>query len=99
MSSSYSSRGNATVETKGAAAHDMKGGDYVFLPAKQSHQFTCTATCVFYDLIDSAFDIHYVDKDGNEIPTAQLLKKLPKPRRQRRVNNPPSEWPRPVAAP
>ena len=71
--------GNATVETKGAAAHDMKGGDYVFLPAKQAHQFTCTATCVFYDLIDTAFDIHYVDKDGNEIPTAQLLKKLPKP--------------------
>lgn len=71
--------GTATVEPKGAAGHDMKGGDFIFLPAKQTHQFTCTATCVFYDVIDGAFDIHYVDKDGNEIPTAELLKKLPKP--------------------
>lgn len=70
--------GNATVESKGAAAHDVKGGDYVFLPAKQVHQFTCTATCVFYDVIDGAFDIHYVDKDGNELPAAQVLKKQPK---------------------
>ena len=71
--------GTAKVETKGPLPHDMKGGDYIYLPAKQAHQFTCSATCVFYDVIDGAFDIHYIDRDGNEIPAAQLLKKQPKP--------------------
>lgn len=70
--------GTSTLEMKGAAGHDMKGGDYVFLPAKQAHQFTCTATCVFYDVIDGAFDIHYIDRNGNEIPPGQVLKKQPK---------------------
>jgi quercetin dioxygenase-like cupin family protein len=71
--------GTATAQTKAGPGHGLKGGDFIFLPAKQVHQFTCTATCIFYDVLDGPFDIHYVDKDGNEIPTAQLLKKLPKP--------------------
>jgi quercetin dioxygenase-like cupin family protein len=70
--------GTGTIEPKGASGHDVKGGDFLFLPAKQAHQFTCTATCLFYDVIDGAFDIHYIDKAGNEIPAAQVLKKQPK---------------------
>jgi len=30
-------------------------------------------------VIDEAFDIHYVDKDGNEIPVEQALKPMAKP--------------------
>lgn len=70
--------GTGTIEPKGATEHDVKGGDFIFLPAKQAHQFTCTATCLFYDVIDGAFDIHYIDKNGNEIPAAQVLKRQPK---------------------
>lgn len=71
--------GTGTLEMKEGPGRDIKSGDYLFLPAQQPHQFTCTATCLFYDVIDAAFDIHYVDKSGKELPTDQVLKHLPKP--------------------
>jgi quercetin dioxygenase-like cupin family protein len=52
-----------------------KSGTYAVLPARHPHQFTCMSSCVMFLSIDSAFDIHYIDKDGNEIPSAQALKK------------------------
>ncbi len=71
--------GNGTLEVRGQEPHEVKNGDYVFLPAKEVHQFTCTATCLFYDVIDGAFDIHYVDRNGNELPAAEVIKRQPKP--------------------
>jgi quercetin dioxygenase-like cupin family protein len=53
----------------------VKPGDYVFLPGKHTHEFTCTANCLLFDMPEGAFDIHYVDKEGTEIPMEQALKK------------------------
>ena len=53
----------------------VKPGDYVFLPGKHTHEFTCTANCLLFDMPEGAFDIHYVDKDGKEIPMDQVVKK------------------------
>jgi hypothetical protein len=36
--------------------------------------FRCTASCTFFITTDGAFDIHYVDASGNEIPVDQALK-------------------------
>jgi quercetin dioxygenase-like cupin family protein len=55
-------------------AQTMAMGDYLYLAGKQIHQFTCISSCLVFDVIDDAFDIHYVDKDGNEIPVEQALK-------------------------
>jgi quercetin dioxygenase-like cupin family protein len=66
--------GKGKLEMKGAAAAAMAPGDYAFLPGKHQHEFTCTAACTFFDVTEGVFDIHYVDKDGNEIPPAQALK-------------------------
>lgn len=54
-------------------------GDYVYLPGKHIHQFTCTVACTFFDNTEGAFDIHYVDKDGKEIPVDQVVKPAAKP--------------------
>jgi glyoxylate utilization-related uncharacterized protein len=66
--------GKGKLEMKDGTSHAVSAGDYLYLPAKQAHQFTCTMACRMYDLPEGAFDIHYVDKDGKEIPPDQALK-------------------------
>ena len=70
--------GNGKSEMSGGA-HTMAMGDYLYLAGRQVHQFTCISSCLVFDVIDEAFDIHYVDKDGNEIPVEQALKLPAKP--------------------
>ena len=66
--------GKGKLEMKdAAAASPVAAGDYVYLPGKHQHQFTCVSTCTMFDSTDGAFDIHYIDKDGKEIPPDQAL--------------------------
>ena len=53
----------------------LVNGDYGYLPSKHIHQAKCSGSrpCAAIFVIDSAFDIHYVDKTGAEIPAAQAL--------------------------
>ena len=67
--------GSGKGEMKGGGAPlKLHAGDYVSLPAKGAHQFTCVVSCSFFLSADGAFDIHYVDADGKEIPADQALK-------------------------
>ncbi|HZL70309.1 MAG TPA: cupin domain-containing protein [Candidatus Limnocylindrales bacterium] len=72
-----SGKGNA--EMKSGGAHTMAMGDYLYLAGKQVHRFTCVSSCLVFDVIDGAFDIHYVGSDGKEIPVEQALKPMAKP--------------------
>lgn len=72
--------GKGKIEMKGEAAHNLSAGDFVYLPGKHVHQFTCTATCTFFNRIEGVFDLHYVDKDGKEITPADALKSGAKPK-------------------
>jgi len=74
--------GKAKIEMKDAtpASSPVAPGDYVFLPGKHPHQFTCISGCTFFDVTDGAFDIHYIDKDGKEIPPEQALPQKPAPK-------------------
>lgn len=66
--------GKGKLEMKGSAvASPVAAGDYVYLPGKHEHQFTCISACTMFDSTEGAFDIHYVDKDGKEIPAEQAL--------------------------
>lgn len=65
--------GKAKAETKEATS-TMSAGDYINLPGKHQHQFTCLASCKFFIESDRAFDIHYVDAEGKEIPQEEALK-------------------------
>jgi quercetin dioxygenase-like cupin family protein len=71
--------GKAKVEMKNMAPSMVGGNDYIYLPAKQPHQFTCAAACTFFLSSDAKFDIHYVDAAGKEITPEQALKPAAKP--------------------
>jgi quercetin dioxygenase-like cupin family protein len=51
-------------------------GDFLYLPSHHVHRATCTgaAPCVVFLSSDSAFDIHWVDPAGKEIPFEQAVK-------------------------
>jgi len=71
--------GKGKAEMKSGGAHAMTAGDYIFLPGKMPHQFTCISSCVLFDVTEGAFDIHYINAEGNEIPVEQALKTTAKP--------------------
>jgi len=68
-----SGRGKGEMKD-GSAAIVMHAGDFLSLPGKGVHQFTCVMACTFFLSSDAAFDIHYVDASGKEIPPDQALK-------------------------
>jgi quercetin dioxygenase-like cupin family protein len=53
----------------------FRPGAYASLPSHHVHQARCSRTCLFFSIADDAFDIHYVDNEGNEIPEDEALKK------------------------
>jgi quercetin dioxygenase-like cupin family protein len=66
--------GSAKVEMKDAQPHALAKGDFVMLPGKHHHQFTCVSNCLFFNSVEGPFDIHYVDKNGQEITPVEALK-------------------------
>lgn len=66
--------GRGKGEMKEGSPVVARAGDYLKLPAKSVHQFTCLAACTFFLASDSTFDMHYVDASGKEIPPDEVLK-------------------------
>jgi quercetin dioxygenase-like cupin family protein len=66
--------GNAKVAMKDGQPTSVHSGDYLSLPGKNAHHFTCVAACTLFIMPSGAFDIHYVDKDGKEISPDEALK-------------------------
>ena len=52
----------------------LTAAGFAHLPSKHIHQFSCKSKCTLLIYTETAFDIHYVDKDGNEIPAENALK-------------------------
>lgn len=67
--------GSAKVEMKGGSTATLGAGGYALMPSKHVHQFTCATACVAFVSSDGAFDIHYVDAKGKEIPPDAALGK------------------------
>ena len=66
--------GSAKVGMKDGQPTSLHPGDYLSLPGKNAHQFTCVTACTLFIMPSGAFDIHYVDKDGKEISPDEALK-------------------------
>lgn len=49
-------------------------GAYASLPSHHTHQASCTRACLLFTIEDAAYDIHYVDANGEEIPLDQALR-------------------------
>ena len=68
--------GTGRVEMKDAKPVDLHAGGFAYAPAKHVHKFTCVGRpCEFFLSSDAAFDIHYVDESGSEIPPEKALAK------------------------
>jgi len=67
--------GSAKVEMKGGSSAVLGPGGYAMMPSKHVHQFTCASACSAFVNSDGAFDIHYQDANGKEIPPDAALAK------------------------
>jgi quercetin dioxygenase-like cupin family protein len=79
--------GTGKIEMQDSRAHKLNKGDFALLPAKHHHQFTCSSSCLFFNVIDGAFDIHYIDKSGKEIPPGEALKNSRKRQTSSNIRN------------
>jgi len=66
--------GTGIIEMKDGRPLRLQTGAYTVLPGHHLHEVMCVLACTMFVLSDGAFDIHYVDQAGNEIPPEQALK-------------------------
>lgn len=66
--------GAATLQMKDAKVVTLRPGAFALMPSRHVHQFKCLSACVLYVYSDTAFDMHYVDKQGKEISAVDALK-------------------------
>jgi quercetin dioxygenase-like cupin family protein len=64
--------GSGKMTADGKSVNVERGG-FAYIPAKHQHAFTCVTACTAFLSGDAAFDMHFVDKNGNEIPADQAL--------------------------
>jgi quercetin dioxygenase-like cupin family protein len=65
--------GVGQLQMQGQQPQSVSAGGYAFLPSQHPHQMTCATGCTLYLTSDAAFDIHYVDANGSEIPVDKAL--------------------------
>jgi quercetin dioxygenase-like cupin family protein len=68
--------GSLEVQMKDDKAFVAHDGDFVYLPGRHVHRATCVgaAPCLVFLSSEAAFDIHWVDGAGQEIPLEAALK-------------------------
>src|SRR5690242_9044446 len=59
--------GIARLEMKGGKPLVLSSGGFALMPSHHVHQFQCQQACSIYIYSDVAFDMHYVNVQGNEI--------------------------------
>jgi quercetin dioxygenase-like cupin family protein len=68
--------GSLELQMKGGKPSLAHHGDFVDMPPRHVHRATCqgAAPCLVFISSNAAFDIHWVDADGKEIPIEAALK-------------------------
>ena len=66
--------GVARLEMKDGKPLTLRAGGFALMPSHHVHQFRCERACQLYIYSDVAFDIHYVNSQGNEISPLEALK-------------------------
>ena len=68
--------GEAHAQMKDGKPAVLKAGAFAVMPARHVHKFGCPTGCSLYVHSDTAFDMHYVDEQGNELSPEDALKPL-----------------------
>jgi mannose-6-phosphate isomerase-like protein (cupin superfamily) len=66
--------GRGRVTMKDGPPLKFVPGAYASLPSHHMHRASCSSTCLLFNGADAAFDIHYVDANGEEISPDEALK-------------------------
>lgn len=66
--------GIARLDMKDAKSLVLHSGGFAQLASHHVHQFYCQESCSIYIYSDVAFDLHYVNAQGNEITPDEALK-------------------------
>jgi quercetin dioxygenase-like cupin family protein len=66
--------GEARLDLKEGSPMTIGEGGNAMLPSKHVHRFTCLKACTMYVHSDTAFDIHYVNAQGQEQTMEEALK-------------------------
>ena len=66
--------GVGNIEMKDGKPLTLQKGGFAMLPSHHVHQFQCVNSCTFFLYTDAAFDIHYVNGQGEEITPAEAMK-------------------------
>ncbi len=66
--------GKGKIDMVDAESRMLTAAGFARLPPHHIHQFSCESKCTLLIYTDAAFDIHYTNKDGNEIPAEDALK-------------------------
>src|SRR5262245_9776464 len=76
--------GRGSVEMKGGSPLQFVPGAYASLPSHHTHRASCSRECLLFNGADAAFDIHYVDERGQEIPLEKALTLSAKSKRKKK---------------
>jgi len=76
--------GRGTVSMKDGPALRFVPGAYASLPSHHQHTASCSRTCLLFNGADAAFDIHYVNANGEEISAEKALKPSAKAKAQKK---------------
>ena len=68
--------GSLQTQMKNDKAFSGHRGDFLFLTAHHVHRATCQGAvpCLVFLTSDAAFDVHWIDADGNEISLDEAMK-------------------------
>jgi quercetin dioxygenase-like cupin family protein len=66
--------GTVKIVMQDGKSSELKEGGYAYIPSKHVHAFSCAGPCVHFVQSDGPYDIHYVNKEGKEIPLPEALK-------------------------
>ncbi len=66
--------GVGRAEMKDGKPVALRPGGFALMPSHHVHRYSCEGSCEFSIYSDAAFDIHYVDGQGQEIAANQALK-------------------------
>jgi hypothetical protein len=67
--------GRGALEMKDRPPLQFVPGAYASLPGRHVHRASCSRACLLFNGADAAFDIHYVDANGEEVSADVALKR------------------------
>jgi quercetin dioxygenase-like cupin family protein len=76
--------GRGSVSMKDGPPLEFLPGAYASLPKNHAHRASCSRTCLLFNSADAAFDIHYVDANGEEVSADEILKPSTKAKGQKK---------------